>query len=188
MVVGNFGYYPCIRLGDWVKPRKTSIRIASLRTDIWTRDLLNTKQDVNHLAITCVSRPTRVNTHTHCIYRNTLFRKMFRRSLVDVNEIYIMFYGTYNILALLALVRKISKIVMCLLGLVSEIKRGKIITIDSTALRGPWPSSETSASWSIRLLLLQIPWQESFQGGVVSPTPNPRLSWRADVFCQDCLP
>jgi hypothetical protein len=27
-----------------------------------------------------------------------------------------------------------------------------------------------------------------FQGGVVSPTPNPRLSWRADVFCQGCLP
>jgi hypothetical protein len=71
---------------------------------------------------------------------------MFRRSLVEVNEIYILFYGTYNILALLALVRKMSKIVMCLLGLVSEIKRGKIIIIDSTALRGPWPSSEPSAS------------------------------------------
>jgi hypothetical protein len=27
-----------------------------------------------------------------------------------------------------------------------------------------------------------------FQGGVVCPTPNPRLSWRTDVFCQDCLP
>jgi hypothetical protein len=27
-----------------------------------------------------------------------------------------------------------------------------------------------------------------FQGGVVSPTPNPRLSWRADVFYQGCLP
>jgi hypothetical protein len=26
-----------------------------------------------------------------------------------------------------------------------------------------------------------------FQGRVVSPTPNPRLSWRADVFCQGCL-
>jgi hypothetical protein len=26
-----------------------------------------------------------------------------------------------------------------------------------------------------------------FQGGVVSPTPNPRLSCRADVLCQDCL-
>jgi hypothetical protein len=27
-----------------------------------------------------------------------------------------------------------------------------------------------------------------FQVGVVSPTPKPRLSWRADVFCQECLP
>jgi hypothetical protein len=27
-----------------------------------------------------------------------------------------------------------------------------------------------------------------FQGGGVSPTPNPRLSWSADVFCQGCLP
>jgi hypothetical protein len=27
-----------------------------------------------------------------------------------------------------------------------------------------------------------------FQGGVISPTPNLRLSWRADVFCQGCLP
>jgi hypothetical protein len=24
--------------------------------------------------------------------------------------------------------------------------------------------------------------------GVVSPTSNPRISWRADVFCQGCLP
>jgi hypothetical protein len=27
-----------------------------------------------------------------------------------------------------------------------------------------------------------------FQVGVVSPTPNPWLSWRADVFCQGSLP
>jgi hypothetical protein len=27
-----------------------------------------------------------------------------------------------------------------------------------------------------------------YQGEVVSPTPNPRLSWRADIFCQGCLP
>jgi hypothetical protein len=27
-----------------------------------------------------------------------------------------------------------------------------------------------------------------FQGGVVSPTHNSRLSWRADVFRQGCLP
>jgi hypothetical protein len=26
-----------------------------------------------------------------------------------------------------------------------------------------------------------------FQDGVVSPTPNPRLSWRVDVFCYGCL-
>jgi hypothetical protein len=27
-----------------------------------------------------------------------------------------------------------------------------------------------------------------FQGGLVSPTHKPWLSWRADVFCQGCLP
>jgi hypothetical protein len=27
-----------------------------------------------------------------------------------------------------------------------------------------------------------------FQGGVVGPTLNPQLSWRANVFCQGCLP
>jgi hypothetical protein len=27
-----------------------------------------------------------------------------------------------------------------------------------------------------------------FQGGIASTTPNPRLSWRAHVFCQGCLP
>jgi hypothetical protein len=27
-----------------------------------------------------------------------------------------------------------------------------------------------------------------FLGEVVRPTPNPQLSWRAYVFCQDCLP
>jgi hypothetical protein len=27
-----------------------------------------------------------------------------------------------------------------------------------------------------------------FQGGVVSRTPNPRITWRADIFCQGCLP
>jgi hypothetical protein len=34
-----------------------------------------------------------------------------------------------------------------------------ITIIGSAALRGPWPCSEASASWSIRLLLLQISWQ-----------------------------
>jgi hypothetical protein len=30
----------------WAKPRKTSIRIAGIRIQIWTRDLPDTKQDV----------------------------------------------------------------------------------------------------------------------------------------------
>jgi hypothetical protein len=29
---------------------------------------------------------------------------------------------------------------------------------------------------------------KSFPGAVVSPTPNPRLYWTADVFSQGCLP
>jgi hypothetical protein len=52
-----------------------------------------------------------------------------------------------------------------------------IIIIGLTALRGPWSSSETPASWSIPPLLLQISWQESF------PTPRyprgPMFSVRA---------
>jgi hypothetical protein len=44
-----------------------------------------------------------------------------------------------------------------------------IIIIGSTALPGPWPSSEASASGSIQLLLLQILWQESFPGWGCQP-------------------
>jgi hypothetical protein len=61
----------------------------------------------------------------------------------------------------------------------------------STALRGPWPSSEVSASWSIRLLLLQISWQESSPGGCQPHAQPPAilegrcfLSGRQDLaFC-----
>jgi hypothetical protein len=38
------------------------------------------------------------------------------------------------------------------------------IIFGSTALHGPWSSSEASVSWSIRLFLLQISWQQSFPG------------------------
>jgi hypothetical protein len=55
-----------------------------------------------------------------------------------------------------------------------------IIIIGSTALRGPLPSSEVFPS-------LDFVIKSIFQGGVVSPTSNPQLSWRADVFCQGCL-
>jgi type IV secretory pathway VirB2 component (pilin) len=44
-----------------------------------------------------------------------------------------------------------------------------IIVIGSTALYGPWPFSEASASWSVQLLLLQILWQESFPGWGFEP-------------------
>jgi hypothetical protein len=50
-----------------------------------------------------------------------------------------------------------------------------IITIvaGSTALRGPWSSLEASASWSIKLLLLQISRQESFRGWGCQPHAQP---------------
>jgi hypothetical protein len=48
-----------------------------------------------------------------------------------------------------------------------------IIITGSTALRGPWPSSEGSASWSIRLLLLDISRQESFPGWGCQPHAQP---------------
>jgi hypothetical protein len=37
-------YYPGIRMGELKKTTKPSVRIASLRVEIWTRDLPNTKQ------------------------------------------------------------------------------------------------------------------------------------------------
>jgi hypothetical protein len=48
-----------------------------------------------------------------------------------------------------------------------------VIIIGSTALRGPWSPSEDSASWSIRLLLLQTSWQEFSRVGLSVPRPNP---------------
>jgi hypothetical protein len=36
----------------WGKPRKPSVRIASVQAKIWTRDLLNTKQSINHSTTT----------------------------------------------------------------------------------------------------------------------------------------
>jgi hypothetical protein len=37
-------YYPAFSWKEWGKPRKTSVRIAGLHADIWTRDLPNTKK------------------------------------------------------------------------------------------------------------------------------------------------
>jgi hypothetical protein len=68
------------------------------------------------------------------------------------------------------------------------ISVGTFIIIGSTALRGPWSSSEGSSSKASSNCFFRFRDKSLFQGGVVSPTPNPRLSWRADVFCQGCLP
>jgi hypothetical protein len=38
-------YYPRIYLDGLKKTRKISVRIAGLWTDIWTRDIQNTKQE-----------------------------------------------------------------------------------------------------------------------------------------------
>jgi hypothetical protein len=38
---------PACTWRDWGKPRKTSVRISSLRAEVWTRDMPNTKQDSN---------------------------------------------------------------------------------------------------------------------------------------------
>jgi hypothetical protein len=48
-----------------------------------------------------------------------------------------------------------------------------IIIIGSTALHGPWASSEASDSWSIRLLFLHISWQESFPVWGCQPHAQP---------------
>jgi hypothetical protein len=43
--VFRVAYCNGIRLKDCGKPRKTSVRIAGLRSEIWTRDIPNTKQE-----------------------------------------------------------------------------------------------------------------------------------------------
>jgi hypothetical protein len=63
-----------------------------------------------------------------------------------------------------------------------------IIINGSTDLRRPWPSSEASAAEVSSYCFFTFRDKSLFQCGVVSPTPNPRLSWRADVFCQGRLP
>jgi hypothetical protein len=50
-----------------------------------------------------------------------------------------------------------------------------IIIIGSTALRGPWPCSEASVSWSIRLLLLQISWQVFYRLGCQPHSQPPAI-------------
>jgi hypothetical protein len=51
--------------------------------------------------------------------------------------------------------------------------RVHIIIICSTAVRGPWPSTEASASWSIQLLFLQILWWVFSRVGLSAPRPPP---------------
>jgi hypothetical protein len=63
-----------------------------------------------------------------------------------------------------------------------------IIIIGSTALRGPWPFSEASASWSIRLLLLQISWQESFPGRGCQPHAQPPAILEGRCFLSGLSP
>jgi hypothetical protein len=46
-----WGTNPTFTWRDWVKPQKTSVRIASLRAKIWTRDL-QIRRNVNHLTTT----------------------------------------------------------------------------------------------------------------------------------------
>jgi hypothetical protein len=63
-----------------------------------------------------------------------------------------------------------------------------IIIIGSTALRGPWSSSEASASWSIRLLLFQISWQESFPGWGCQPHAQPPAILEGRCFLSGLSP
>jgi hypothetical protein len=60
-----------------------------------------------------------------------------------------------------------------------------IIIISSTALRGPWPSSEASASLSNRLLLLQIKWRVFSSVGLSAP--RPQLGPRREISENCCL-
>jgi hypothetical protein len=68
-------------------------------------------------------------------------------------------------------VQRVFKIHLpCHLGIIINI----IVIIGSTALRRPLPSSEASASFHPAIASSDFV-TRVFQGGVVSPTPNPRL-------------
>jgi hypothetical protein len=61
------------------------------------------------------------------------------------------------------------------------------IVIGSTALRGPWSSSEASASWSIRLLLLQISWQIFPQWGCQPHAISESYISNKNNLCNACF-
>jgi hypothetical protein len=63
-----------------------------------------------------------------------------------------------------------------------------IIIMGSTALHGPRPSSEVSASWSVRLLLLQISWQESFPGWAFQTHAQPPSILEGRCFLSGLYP
>jgi hypothetical protein len=46
------GTIPVYSWRDWGKPRKSSVSIAGLRAEIWTRDFPNTKQECQPLGKT----------------------------------------------------------------------------------------------------------------------------------------
>jgi hypothetical protein len=48
--------------------------------------------------------------------------------------------------------------------------------IGSTALRAPWPSPEASSSQISGYCFFRFQDKNLFQGGVVCPTPKPKLS------------
>jgi hypothetical protein len=47
-----YEYYPGMFWKGWGKPRKTSVTVAGIRTEIWTLDFTNTKQECNHPPMT----------------------------------------------------------------------------------------------------------------------------------------
>jgi hypothetical protein len=91
----------------------------------------------------------------------------------------IKYGGTYVLTVMVVVRRRISS-GQCFFAWII------IITIGSTALCGPWPFSEDSASH--RPAVASSFFVTFFQGGVVIHTPNPQLSCETNVFCQGCLP
>jgi len=78
-------YYTVFAWKDWRKPRKPSVIIASLRAEIWTQDLPNTKQECQ--------------TFDHdvlCTFRGLGFFHIASRHIHRETHMEIIFFYTHN--------------------------------------------------------------------------------------------
>jgi hypothetical protein len=73
-------------------------------------------------------------------------------------------------------------------GVNSTYSMGRLPILSSSLAQQPYVGSGLPQKLLLAKVFFRFRDKSLFQGGVVSPTPNAWLSWRADVFCQGCLP